>query len=118
LGGLLGGLNGFLIINLVKEYLNGSNLPTGSQGPATEVAVAGGQTVGVASSGVGFALTDLPGFTNLPAYAGWIIVGFGLLLLTLIVRSRIAGARFPAGYRKAELKRKQQGIFVPVIVKK
>ena len=57
LGGLLGGLNGFLIINLIREYLDGRNLPGG--GLPTEIASAGGGTVGTASSGL--AGSALPG---------------------------------------------------------
>ena len=105
LGGLLGGLNGFLIINLMREYLTGSNLPTGNQLP-TEIAAAAGQTVGVASSGVGFTLTDLPTFTALNNPLVWIIIGFGAIiaLLTLknraiVRRLRIAEYRAPWGYR-------------------
>ncbi len=106
LGGLLGGLNGFLIINLVREYLDGSSLPSGPGEPATtEVAVAGGQTAGIASSGVGFEVTDLPGFTNMSSFLGWIVIGFILLLMVYVLRSRMAGAKQPPGYVRGEITR-------------
>ena len=121
LGGLLGGLNGFLIINLVREYLDGSNLPTGTEAqPATEVAVAGEQTIGIVSSGVGFEVTDLPGFTNVNSLLAWIIIGFAFLLLILVLRSRMFGLKRPPGYIKGEIKKKKEGEvgFIPVVVKK
>jgi hypothetical protein len=120
LGGLLGGLNGFLVINLVREYLSGTKLPTGAQEPATEVAVAGGQTVGVASSGVGIQVTDLPGFANLDNSWGWLVVALGLLMLVLIIRSRLMGPGQPSGYGRVDLKKQGDGEFelIPIAVKK
>ncbi|MBN1995680.1 MAG: hypothetical protein JW953_23535 [Anaerolineae bacterium] len=117
LGGLLGGLNGFLIINLVKEYLDGSNLPTGAEEPATEVAVAGGQTVGIASSGVGLEVIDLPNFTQISHLLTWGIIGFALLLLVLVFRSRVFGPKQPFGYQRGNIKKeKEDFVIVPAIV--
>ncbi len=90
LGGLLGGLNGFLIINLVREYVAGSNLPQGDV-PSTEVAMVTGEAVRMASSGVAVRLTDLPRFTTLDNVLAWIIVGIGVLLALLAVRKRAWG---------------------------
>jgi hypothetical protein len=120
LGGLLGGLNGFLVINLAREYLSGGNLPTGTEEPATEVAIAGGQTIGIASSGVGIQVTDLPGFTNLENFWGWLVVALGILMLVLIIRSRVMGPKQPSGYVRADIKKQGDGEFVlvPAIVKK
>jgi hypothetical protein len=118
LGGLLGGLNGFLIINLVREYLSGGNLPTGTEEPATEVAVAGGQTVGIASSGVGVQVTDLPGFTTLNNFWGWLVVALGFLLLLFVLMNRIMGSKQPPGYNKWNLEKKDDKSFiiVPAII--
>jgi hypothetical protein len=120
LGGLLGGLNGFLIVNLVREYLDGGNLPTNTQQAVTEVAVAGGQTVGIASSGIGFQLTDLPGFIGLNSLVIWMVVAFGLVLLLALVRSRLAAPGWPPGYTKAQIKKKKDGEqgFTPIAAKK
>jgi hypothetical protein len=104
LGGLLGGLNGFLLINLVREYLAGTNLPTGTDQPATEMAVAGGQTVGIASSGVNFQVTDLPAFTQVSSLTAWIVIGLGVVLMLFALRSRFMGAKQPPGYYKGEFK--------------
>jgi hypothetical protein len=100
-GGLLGGLNGFLIINLVREYLMGSSLPTpGVEEPVTEMAVAGG----IASTGVDLTVTDLPTFTQIGEFAAWAVVGLGVLLLLFVLRSRMAGDRRPPGYIRKEYK--------------
>jgi hypothetical protein len=114
LGGLLGGLNGFLIINLIKEYMTGSSLPATSQ-PATEVAAAGGRVIGVASSGVGFQATDLPAFTTLTPLFGWLVVMFGLFMLFLIIRSRVIDSGPAWWHLQADLKKKEDGVFTYVI---
>ncbi len=105
LGGLLGGLNGFLIINLVREYLTGTSLPTGTEEPATEMAAVGGQTVGFASSGVDFAVTDLPAFIQIGTIVGWVVIGLALVLLVFVVRARLIGSRQPFGYQRTEFKK-------------
>lgn len=105
LGGLLGGLNGFLIINLVREYLTGSNLPTpGTEEPATEVAVAGSRIAGTASTGVDLAVTNMPAFTQISEVAGWVVIGLGILLLLFVLRSRFFKERQPPGYVRKEYK--------------
>jgi len=101
LGGLLGGLNGFIIINLVREYLDGRNLPLG--GPATEIAMAGGRTGSVASSGVAIQAIEVPNFTILDSFLPWIIIGLGLLILLSVIRSRV-GLHSKNGYRKINTK--------------
>jgi hypothetical protein len=101
IGGLLGGLNGFLIINLVREYLTGSSLPLpGVEEPASEIAVVGG----IASTGVDLAVTDMPTFTQISEFAGWIVVGLGVLLLLFVLRSRFASKKQPLGYIRREYK--------------
>ncbi len=111
LGGLLGGLNGFLIINLVREYLTGSNLPAGP-GPVTEIAVTGGETLRIASSGVAVTITNLPNLINLNNnIVAWAVTGFGLLILLLVLANRTTFKRFritayktPSGYRRYVVK--------------
>jgi len=120
LGGLLGGLNGFLIVNLVREYLDGRNLPPGGSQPITEITAAGG-SVGIASSGVGLEVIDLPGFVITNNAISWLIVGLGVLLFFFVVSSRmnirrIRTARWPLGYAKADIRRKEEGVFTPTIV--
>ena len=114
LGGLLGGLNGFLIINLVKEYMTGSSLPVTNQ-TTTEVAAASGQIIGIASSGVGLQATDLPVFTTLNPFVGWLVVIFGLFMLLLIIRSRTIDSGAAWWHIPADLQRKEDGVFTYVI---
>lgn len=105
LGGILGGLNGFLIINLVREYLSGVNLPSS---PTTEVVSTAGAAPGVASTGVDFLVTDLPGFTQLDSAVAWILVGFGLLL-TLVVFNN---GNIPPGYQKKRIEKKKENVVI------
>ena len=87
LGGLVGILNGFIAVNLVREYLDGRSLP-GSTAPATEITLAGGSTVGIASSGVSVQAIELPRFTILDGFTPWIIVIIGLLIFIAALSSR------------------------------
>ena len=101
LGGLLGGLNGFLIINLVREYLDGRNLPGGL---LTEIAPAGGGgSVGIASSGVAIRAVEVPSFTILDSFLPWIIIGGGLLIFFAVLRNRV-GLHSKKGFRRIDYK--------------
>ena len=93
LGALLGGLNGFIIANLILEYLLGGALP-GEETP-TEIAVSGGQNVVVASG------IDYPAFSILEGYLPWIIMGLGFLLLVAVLRNRV-GIHNRNGYRRID----------------
>jgi hypothetical protein len=112
LGGLLGGLNGFLIINLVREYLTGTNLPVGSAPLSTEIASAANNTLGIASSGVDFRVTDLPSFTILTNPVAWLVVAFGVVIFWIVLSNRVVlnrtarGLRTPRGYARIKSERK------------
>jgi hypothetical protein len=95
LGALIGGLNGFIIANLVLEYFTGRNLP--GQAPPTEIALSGGQTVAIPSS----AASNFPDFTILDSYVPWVIIGLGFLLLVAVLRSRV-GIRSRNGFRRID----------------
>jgi hypothetical protein len=102
LGGLVGALNGFIVVNLVREYLDGRNLPTGPGGPPAEVAFTnGGGTVQAASSGLSIQAVQLPNITILDSILPWIIIVAGALIFLLALNSRI-GLRSRDGYRKVE----------------
>ncbi|MCL4297483.1 MAG: hypothetical protein KJ077_17220 [Anaerolineae bacterium] len=88
LGGLIGGFNGLLIINLVREYLEGRNLPGGGSSLPSQITAAGGDTAGVASSGVSLQATQLPGFTVLDSFLPWIVIFIGVLFFLAILRNR------------------------------
>lgn len=95
LGALLGGLNGFIIANLVLEYLTGRNLPGGA--PATEIALSDGRVVAIASP----AARNFPDFTILDSFVPWVIIGLGLLLLVAVLRTRV-GIHSKNGFRRID----------------
>ena len=111
LGGLLGGLNGFLIVNLVREYLTGTNLPTGPTQVAAGLASTN-NTLGIASSGVDFRVADLPSFTVLTNPLAWLVVGFGVIVLLAVLSNRVVvgrsgrGLRTPRGYARYKVEKK------------
>jgi hypothetical protein len=95
LGSLLGGLNGFLILNLARHYLEGTNLPGGDP-PATEIAMTSTGTVAIASPGVNIQFANLPNFTVFNVFLPWIIVALILLVIFLTWKYR----EIPWGYVK------------------
>jgi hypothetical protein len=114
IGLVFGGVNGFLIINLLREYLDGRALP-GRTAPSTEIAVVGGSAFGPASSTLSIQAVNLPSFTILDSYIPWLIIGFGLLLGVAAVKSRYsivskagAGSKIeytsPYGYKRIDRK--------------
>jgi hypothetical protein len=110
LGGLVGGLNGLVIINLVREYLDGRNLPGGGALSGSLAQSAGGGAVRMASSGVSVQAVEVPNFTILDSYLPWIIIIFGLLIFLAALKNRVGVTRQngfskvnykePLGYRK------------------
>jgi hypothetical protein len=101
LGGVLGAVNGFLIINLIREYVDGRNLPPSSL--QTEISAAGRGTTAMASSGVTFTAVDVPTITILDSFVPWIIVGLGLIVFLALLRSRL-GIHSKKGYRRIDYK--------------
>lgn len=114
LGGLIGGFNGLLVISLVREYLDGRNLPGGGTSLPSEITMTGGGgTTGIASSGVSLQATQLPNFTVLDSFLPWIIILIGVLFFLAVIKNRIDiktdknkfrkfEYRPPFGYRRAE----------------
>jgi hypothetical protein len=108
----LGGFNGFLIITLIKQYLDGANLPGGGQ--SSNINVSGG---GVATtlSGFNIQVTDLSSFLIFSALLPWLIIIFVLIILFLMRRNRVT----PWGYVKYSIEKdKDKTIFVAIPVKK
>jgi len=102
-GALVGGLNGFLLLSLVREYLDGRALP-GRSAPATEIAVTGSSSFGPPASGVSIQATNLPGYTILDSVIPWVAVGVGLLFLIAVFKTRVGIATSPDGGKKIEAK--------------
>ncbi|MEW5956313.1 MAG: hypothetical protein AB1801_01220 [Chloroflexota bacterium] len=83
LGALLGGVNGFIILNLVREYLDGRSLPGGSEtagAAGAGMTLAGESSFGPAASTLSIQATNLPHFTILDSVVPWIIIGAGFLI--------------------------------------
>lgn len=108
LGGLLGGLNGFIIINLIKGYLQGTNLP-GTTGVTGMVATtAASNSIGVAN--VGIQATNLPQYSILDSFIPWIVIVIGMLLFAAAIGTRysrqgmnISAKKVPYGYKGFEV---------------
>lgn len=119
----LGILNGFLILGLVREFLDGRGLP-GQAAEAATASVGGDITVissnayPPAATSVAVELVDLPSFTIFDNIIPWIIVGIGALILLSLLQTRIAysntakgrkvGVRAPWGYRTVDIKKPKQ----------
>jgi hypothetical protein len=97
LGGLVGGLNGLIIISLVREYLDGRNLPQ----TATTV-VAPGAQVGVTSTGA-IGVVNVPSITIMDSYIPWAIMLIGIVVFLAAVKNRVAW-RYQDGFSKVGLK--------------
>jgi hypothetical protein len=105
LGGLVGALNGFLVISLVREYIDGRGLPGGGGTPATEIAMAGGSSLGTASSGLSAHAVAVPSFTIMDSLTPWIIMLIGLFIVVSVVKTGFGiqgvkiSRKIPAGYK-------------------
>ncbi|MCP4357194.1 MAG: hypothetical protein GY796_04145 [Chloroflexi bacterium] len=99
LGVLLGALNGFLTLSLVREYLDGRALPGNAPSDAS-VAVAGTSSFGTASPTLSIQAVNLPSFTILDSFIPWLIIGVGLILLFAVLKSRVAIITSPTGQGK------------------
>jgi hypothetical protein len=109
LGLLLGALNGFLVVSLLREYLDGRALP-GNEPLQSEISIAGGSAYGQAANTLAIQAVNLPSITILDSYLPWLIVGLGLLLFFIAVKTRFnivsssAGKKIvdqpPYGYKR------------------
>ena len=99
LGGLVGGLNGLIIINLVREYVDGRNLPAGTSFSAQ---TAGGPA-SMASSGVSIQAVQVPSYTILDSYLPRIIIIIGLLIFLAALKNRVGVSR-ENGFSKVDYK--------------
>ncbi|HMQ50508.1 MAG TPA: hypothetical protein PKE64_02235 [Anaerolineae bacterium] len=103
LGGLLGGINALILLDLVREYLDGRFLPPSF---FTELAMTGSPQVQQTAPGaVAARVTDIPTFTFLDSPWAWILIGLSLILLIVVFRSRrLPRNEAPFGYKKWEVK--------------
>jgi hypothetical protein len=100
LGLALGGLNGFLILGLVREYLDGRALP-GRAAPADTagITIVSSSAFGPAANNVSIQAVNMPNFTVLDSYIPWFIIGIGLLIFFAAIKSRVKIESSPAGKR-------------------
>lgn len=114
LGLLVGGLNGFLFINLVREYLDGRSLPGNMPVEAGLISQSGGSATPPLST-LSIQAVNLPSATILDSYIPWLIIGGGFLILFAVLWSRIklrqkagAGSKIefvpPYGYKPFAVK--------------
>jgi hypothetical protein len=101
LGGLMGAVNGFLIISLVREYLDGRALPGQEVASTSQLTLVGGSEFGPASQNLTIQVSDLPYFTVMDSILPWLVIGAGILFLIAVLRSRVGIARSADG-RKVE----------------
>ena len=89
-GAALGGINGLIIANLVREYLDGRSLP-GSAAPAAtaEITLAGTSSAGPAATEAAVAVVNMPSATILDSAAPWIITGLAVLLVVAAIGNSI-----------------------------
>ncbi len=98
LGALVGGFNGFVMLNLVREYVSGSALPTHGQ-----MAMAGGRSV--ASSGVSIQATQLPNFTIMDSLIPWVLIIIGLLVFITAVNHKAKVKLSDKGFVKIDYRK-------------
>ncbi|MBI1879134.1 MAG: hypothetical protein HYR94_13090 [Chloroflexi bacterium] len=98
LGLLVGGLNGFLIINLVREYLDGRSLPGNT--PVEASITQAGSSSTPALPTLTIQAVNLPGATILDSYIPWLIIGGGFLILFAVLWTRIKLATKPGAGSK------------------
>lgn len=90
LGLLVGAVNGFLFINLVREYLDGRSLPGNtSLGEASATSLSNAAIAAPAST-FSVQVVNLPDFTILDSYIPWLIIGSGILVLVAVLAARVA----------------------------
>jgi hypothetical protein len=95
-GALLGALNGWLIIGLIRTYLDGRSLPGGGEMAATSMATPPSDQVVIQA-------VDVPHTTILDSFLPWLFVGIGLVVLLAAIRSRVT-VKEKKGFRKVVYK--------------
>lgn len=89
LGIAMGALNGYLLLSITREYLDGRALPGGEVAVASEVSLVGGSSFGQAASTVNVQAVNLPSITLMDSAIPWIVIGLGGLFLFAIINTRV-----------------------------
>ena len=105
LGVGMGALNGYLVLSIAREYLDGRALPGGDVASASsEVSLVGGSSFGQAASSVNVQAVNLPNITLMDSAIPWIVIGVGGLFLFALINTRIRFLTSSEG-RKIEAQR-------------
>jgi hypothetical protein len=100
-GGLLGGLNGFIVMGLIGQYMSGTNLPGGGSKLPVDISVAG---VADASNYIFFRVSNLSTFTLLDSYLPWILMILGVAVFVAAIKTRVYYTSDKKGYRQISVK--------------
>jgi hypothetical protein len=90
-GGIVGAINGFLAVNLVKEYIVGRFFPT-----------TGLSAQSAAPSQLSLAITDVPPESVFTDTSQLLVIGIGVVILALLLANRLTSkgkVRNPWGYK-------------------
>ncbi len=88
MGVIVGALNGFLVLSLAREYMDGRALP-GQAAPPAEITIVSSNSFGPAASSLSLQFTNLPGYTILDSVIPWVLFGGGLLILFAVFKTRV-----------------------------
>jgi len=88
LGLIMGSINGFIILGLLREYLDGRALP-GSTPASSELTLAGSSAFGPAAPIVSVQATNLPSFTILDSFIPWVTIIAGVFLIFSAFKTRV-----------------------------
>lgn len=103
LGAVVGGVNGWLLLSIAREYLDGRALPGNEvAAAASEVTLVGGSAFGPPTESLTVRVTDLPSLTVLDSFLPWVVIGGSLLFLFAIFKTRLAVAKNAEGGRKID----------------
>lgn len=90
LGVVAGAFNGFLVMGLAREYLDGRALPGNAAAATTDsgLTLASNSDFGQATNEVMIQATSLPSYTILDSIIPWVVIIIGALLFFATVKTR------------------------------
>ncbi len=90
LGSGLGAINGFLVLSLIREYVDGRALPEGREvAQAAGIEVVGKSNFAQPLQTMSVDIVGLPTNTILDNVLPWLIAGMGLLFLFALLKTRV-----------------------------
>ena len=90
LGSALGAINGFLVLSLIREYVDGRALPEGREvAQAAGIEVVGKSDFAQPLQTMSVDIVGLPSNTVLDNVLPWLIAGMGLLFIFALFKTRV-----------------------------